>query len=310
MVNGEPSSIYQKLKSKGGYMKLNQNIKEDNYKVFALLSNYLNNAPDFVNKEEIEEIVQFGVSYEYAFASILSSAFGLDIVDNTKDKELFHNYFVKMFHKLKENEYYNNPYYKNISIPTIKIGHSELKYEKYKPFEGFVCNDIVRTEEGRQIPQIGFFDTEFRFPAVLEDNRIWMTITPNEIKTMEEAVNKATGNVLTFGLGLGYYAYMVSEKDDVESVTVVEINDDVIDLFNQHILPQFNNRDKIKIIKADAFEYAQNNLSKGNYDFVFTDLWHDVSDGIDMYLKMKQYEKQNPNTHFMYWIEKSILCYL
>ena len=51
-------------------------------------------------------------------------------------------------------------------------------------------------------------------------------------------------------------------------------------------------------------------ITPGKYDFVFTDLWHDVSDGIDMYLKMKQYEKQSPNTTFSYWIEKSILCYL
>ena len=50
-------------------------------------------------------------------------------------------------------------------------------------------------------------------------------------------------------------------------------------------------------------------MSKGKYDFVFTDLWHDVSDGIDMYLKMKKYEKQSPIL-FSYWIEKSILCYL
>lgn len=51
-------------------------------------------------------------------------------------------------------------------------------------------------------------------------------------------------------------------------------------------------------------------MSKGKYDFVFTDLWHDVSDGIDMYLEMKKYEEQSPDTTFMYWIEKSILCYL
>lgn len=51
-------------------------------------------------------------------------------------------------------------------------------------------------------------------------------------------------------------------------------------------------------------------MAKEDYDFVFTDLWHDVSDGIDMYLKMKKYEAQNPNTVFAYWIEKSICCYL
>ncbi|WP_156291897.1 spermine/spermidine synthase domain-containing protein [Oceanobacillus salinisoli] len=291
-------------------MKPNKAIKEDNYKVFALLSHYLNHAPDFIDREEIDEIAKGSISYEYAFSVILASAFGLDIVDNAPDKELFHNYFYRMIHHLDSNEYNRNPYYKNIKLPTMKVGNSELKYEKYKPFEGFVCNDIIETEEGRQIPQIGFFDTEFRFPAVLENNRIWMTITPNEIETMKEPVDQAFGQVLTYGLGLGYYAYMASEKDNVESVTVVESNEDVIHLFKKYILPQFTNASKIKVIQADAFEYVQNQMSKGKYDFVFTDLWHDVSDGIDMYLKMKKYEKQNPNTVFTYWIEKSIMCYL
>ena len=215
-----------------------------------------------------------------------------------------------MVHKLGVDEYSSNPYYKNIKIPTIKMGKSELKYEKYKPFEGFVCDDIIRTKEGRKIPQIGFFEIEFMFPTVLENDRIWMTITPNEIETMKEPIDQAFGNVLTFGLGLGYYAYMVSEKDSVESITIVEINEDVIHLFKTYVYPQFKNAGKIKIIKADAFEYAKQHMTPGKYDFVFTDLWHDVSDGIDMYLKMKQYEKQSPNTRFSYWIEKSILCYL
>jgi hypothetical protein len=285
-------------------------VKEDNYKVFALLSNYLNHAPDFINKEEIDELVKYGVSSETSFGVILAAAFGLDIVDNAEDKDFFNNYFKKMIHKLDVNEYADNPYYKNIKIPTIKIGNSELKYERYKPYEGFVCNDIVQTKEGRQIPQIGFFEKEFMFPAILEKNRIWMTITPNEIETMKEAVDRAFGNVLAFGLGLGYYAYMVSEREDVDSVTIVDINDDVIHLFQKYILPQFKHAHKIKIIKADAFEYAQTHITPGNYDFVFTDLWHDVSDGIDMYLKMKKFESFSPNTVFKYWIEKSILSYL
>ena len=66
------------------------------------------------------------------------------------------------------------------------------------------------------------------FPAILENDRIWMTVTPNEIETMKEPVDQAFGNVLTFGFGLGYYAYMISEKEEVTSITVVEINGDVI----------------------------------------------------------------------------------
>jgi hypothetical protein len=286
-------------------------ITEDNYKVFALLSNYLNHEPDFVKEEEITEIVQCGVSAEYAFAAILAAVFGLDVVDNVDDQDLFNNYFNHMLHKLDANKYYGDPYYKNIKIPTINIGHSKLIYQKYKPFEGFVCNDIIQTEEGRQIPQIGFFETEFLFPAMMENDRLWMSITPNEIETMKEPIYKAFGNVLTFGLGMGYYAYRASQKDNVESVTVVESNENVIDLFNKFVLPQFGKaQKKIKLIRADAFEYAQRHMANRKYDCVFTDLWHDVSDGINSYLKMKKYEKQSPDTVFTYWIEKSILCYL
>ncbi|OCA90508.1 hypothetical protein A8F94_01070 [Bacillus sp. FJAT-27225] len=291
-------------------MKWNEKVKDDNYKVFALLSNYLNHVPDFVRKVEVEEIVQGGLTYEYAFAVILAAGFGLDIIDNNDDKDLFNAYFREMFHRLDTHDFYTNPYYKNIQIPTIKLGTSELKYDKFKAFEGFVCDDIVLTKEGRQIPQIGFFDTDFEFPAVLENGRIWMTVTPNEIETMKEPIDEASGHVLTYGLGLGYFTYMVSEKEQVESVTVVEMNEDVIQLFTTYILPQFKHANKVKIIKSEAFDYAEKQMPAVNYDFVFTDLWHDVSDGLDMYIKMKKYEAACRNSKFSYWIEKSILCYL
>lgn len=285
-------------------------IREDNDKVFHLLGNYLNYCPDFITEKEIKEMVSTGVSYEYAFSIILATYFELDIISNPADKEFFNHYFTKMIHHLHVTDYMSDPYYKNIKIPTAKIGKSELKYEKFKPFEGFVYKDVLVTKEGRQIPQIGFFDEEFCFPAILENGRIWMTITPNEIETMKEPIQKAAGRVLTYGLGLGYFAYMVSEKEQVESVTVIEKNKDVIQLFNKFILPQFRHREKIHIIHEDAFAYAKKEMGKENYDFVFTDLWHDVSDGLDMYLKMKQYEKYCPHTEFSYWIEKTILCYL
>ncbi|UQZ35519.1 hypothetical protein C2I18_19525 [Paenibacillus sp. PK3_47] len=285
-------------------------IYEEDSKILALLSHYLNHAPDFISREDIEEIVRYGVTPEYAFSVTFAAALGLDITDNPADAELYANYFQQMLHMLDVNKYYSNPYYTNIKIPEIKAGSSELKYESYKPYEAFVCNDMITTPEGRHIPQIGFFETEFRFPAVLENGRIWMTITPNEVETMKEAVAKASGKVLVYGLGLGYYAYMVSEKAEVAEVTIVESNEDVIQLFSKHIMPQFAHGHKITVIKADAFEYAQERMPAGNYDFVFTDLWHDVSDGIGMYLRMKAYEEQNPSTQFMYWIEQSLLCYL
>ena len=58
-----------------------------------------------------------------------------------------------------------------------------------------------------------------------------MSITPNEIETMEEAVKAATGKVIVYGLGLGYYPYMISLKDEVKEIVIVENDIKIINLF-------------------------------------------------------------------------------
>jgi hypothetical protein len=178
------------------------------------------------------------------------------------------------------------------------------------PGEAFVCRDFEVTDDGRLIPQLGFFDREFAYPAVLEGGREWMTLMPNETVTTEPAVRRAHGKVLTYGLGLGYFAYRASEKENVDSVTVVELSPDVISLFTEHILPQFPHKDKIRIVCSDAYEYAEKCAPGEKYDFVFADFWHDAGDGRDLMLKMKEYEKYSPESEYVYWLEDTINCYL
>lgn len=79
-----------------------------------------------------------------------------------------------------------------------------------------------------------------------------MTTIPNEINTMKDPIDKARGDVLTYGLGLGYYVYMVANKDEVRSITAVENDDEIIALFRQHILPQFSHPEKVIIVRDDA----------------------------------------------------------
>lgn len=178
----------------------------------------------------------------------------------------------------------------------------------YKPYELFVRDDLIY-EEQKIIPQLGFFEKPFYFPAIYQNDVLWMSITPNEINTMKEPINKAFGNVLTFGLGLGYYTYMTSLKDNVNSVTVIEKDANAIFLFKKYILPQFSHPEKVIIIEKDAFAFY-NNLVDGLYDFVFVDIYHDVSDGLIIYKKFKETENRFNKTPFSYWIEKSIIKYL
>lgn len=289
----------------------NDTTKKANVEVLQMMSNYLNHAPDFIKAETVEEICDTCyVTEEYAFAVLLAAACGLEIDERPWDERLFHQYFLPMVHHLNVHEYEKNPYYQNIHVPTVGHRGFELKQESFQPYEAFVCNDMERTEDGKLLPPIGFFSSEFRFPAILEQGRIWMTVTPNEIETMKTPIERAHGNVLTFGLGLGYYAYMVSQKSEVDHVTIVDCSEEIISLFTTYLLPQFPNKEKINIIHSDAFEYAKTHYACTTYDYVFTDLWHDVSDGMELYLKMKEFEPLNPNAEYDYWIETSIRCYL
>ena len=289
---------------------MTSSIEADNRKILNLASIFLNEAADEISLAAVDEIAQCGVSREYAFAVLLAAAFGLDVLNDPGERAFFDAYFPPMIHRLDPEAYRNDPYYRNISVPVATAGKCELKHKTYKPCEAFVCNDFERTPDGRVIPQIGFFDRAFSYPAIFEDGRTWMVVVPNEIETMKAPIAEARGNVLTYGLGLGYYAYCVSEKEDVTGVTVVEQNEDVIALFKAHLLPQFPHGGKIRIVHADAFAYAEKEMAAGRYDFVFTDLWHDVSDGLDLYLRMKPFEKASPHSVFNYWIERSIRCYL
>jgi hypothetical protein len=281
-----------------------------NFDVLELYSAYLNNDPRFITKDLIDSLIDCQVSEEYAFYALLSAAFGLDEEKDEHDRRLARNYLLPSVRKLDPDLYTMNPYYRNLKIPAVTSGRWELKYESYLPYEGFIYNDLIVRPDFTEIPRLGFFSKEFKFPAVLENGSEWMTITPNEIETMQPAVDAVDGRVITFGLGLGYFTYMVSEKKQVQSVTVVEKDADVIEIFKEYILPQFPNREKVEIINADAFEYAGKQMNAGGYDYAFADLWHDVSDGFDMYLKMKKLEHFSSGTKYLYWIEDSLLSRL
>ncbi len=278
--------------------------QEKNLLVFSQIASYLNNAPCTITKELIEEITCGNKALEeYSYAMFISNIF---TDDDKLANELLKEYYIKSVKCLNEKEYTENPYYKSIKIPNKKIGKWTLGYQDYQPYEAFIRDDIIR-EGYTEIPRIGYFDKEFTFPTVFENEIEWMAIKPNEIETMREPIKNAQGSVLVYGLGLGYYAYMISLKEQVSDITIVERDESVISLFNEHILPQFENKHKISIIKSDAFDFAQNEMNKNAYDFVFVDLWHDVSDGTEMYIKMKKCECKLPNSQFSYWIEKSIL---
>lgn len=292
---------------------MGNNLKFAQYNniLFKKLSVFINHEADFIRPEFIESLCRdCDISKEEAYCFTLAASIDLDTEKNPRDAEIFEEYFPDMVHLLKNKDYDNNPYLKNIKIPTKKLGKWELCYKTYVPYQAFVFDDPKITRDGKIIPQIGFFEKEFSYPAVLESGTEWMLITPNEINTMRAPISGAHGKVLTYGLGLGYFAYMVSEKESVSSVTIVERDKNAISLFRDIILPQMPRKDKINIICDDAFYFAETRLADSDFDFVFADIWHDPSDGVPAYKRLKETEKYLPSADFSYWIEKTLKCYI
>ncbi len=208
-------------------------------------------------------------------------------------------------------EYEKDPYWQTINFPDIALGDWKLRTSFYEPFEGML-SDEIRVKENeyyKEINQFGFFLKRFRYIEVIQNDKTWMSVTPHEINTMKDDINKSRGRVITFGLGLGYYPFSVSLKENVESITIVEKDEKCIELFDKFIFPQFQSKTKISIIKSDAYEFAEA-MKDGDFDYAFADIWHLPFDGLFSYLRFVPLFSSFKKTETSYWIEKSILSLL
>ena len=288
-------------------------IRTLNHRVGWLVADYLNANPCLITRELLESVLPEGAdaaTEQFLYVALLSGFMGLDPEANEEDRYIVENYLRPGLQRMETARWRENPYYRNIRIePSQKEGWS-LAWQSYQPYELFLWDDLILTADLRQIPALGYFPESFSYPSVLQDGREWMSIKPSEIESSRAAIDAAQGRVVTFGLGLGYFAYMASCKPSVTSVRVVERDPAVIALFKDHILPQIPERNKITVIQADAFDYLDNQMRLSPPDFVFMDIWHDIADGTPLYVRAKQYESRYPHTQFTYWIDRSLRCAL
>lgn len=226
--------------------------------------------------------------------------------------------------KLKEEGFFDKvdclndlPYKKNafscsLNVQESSEGDWSLSHNYYQPYEGFLYDDLYSDPNNYFLERnyIGFFEHTVPYLVLKKNDIVWMSVTPFEINTMKSAIDKAHGNVITFGLGLGYFSYMAINNPNVDHVTIIEKDKKAIRIFENEILPKIRLRDKLTIINEDAFEYAKKRMPQNHYDFSFFDIYHSADDGIESYIAMKKLEHLSSETEFNYWIENSMLALL
>ena len=225
------------------------------------------------------------------------------------EKELMH--ILKKYNIPYNNLKYDskiltdNPYYKNIKLENVHFGN--VRYEKTTIKKRTLMSMNFHHPLGKYLfhyHPIGYFETDVDLPALKEDDKVWMSPDVSKIESMRDGIDKGHGKCLTMGLGIGVLPYLWLLKDEVESVTIVEFNKDIINLFDTYIRPQFKIDKKLKIIHGDAFDYYREDFLS-QFDYIYVDFWESTEDGLDFYTKLM--EKKVDISNIDYWIEDSIL---
>jgi len=100
----------------------------------------------------------------------------------------------------------------------------------------------------------------------------WMSMSPYELESQELGCRHAYGHTVVMGLGMAWIAINAALNPAVERVTVIERDDDVIDLMKQSGVLERAPDDagrKITIVRGDALAWRP----KDKVDFLYADIW-------------------------------------
>ena len=281
--------------------KINEVIRNNQVNTWiAELFNEVNSYTDFFSFEKIDNYVKQGLSEPEAFVNIMYDEFNFDKNDE-ETIGITDEYCVKRIKCLEAKEYLNNKYVQTIKA-TGRYKQYSLRNITYEPYQTFAYDEISVSKDYKEYSAIGYFKKPFSYLALCEGNNIWMSLNPNEIETMKPYIDKGHGNVLVLGLGMGYVPFMMALKDEVKHITIIEKEQNIINLFNNLLFPHFISKNKITIIKDDAIKYASKN---NKYDYIFADLWHTPEDGLDLYIKLKRISRD-----IDCWLETSLIAML
>jgi predicted membrane-bound spermidine synthase len=104
---------------------------------------------------------------------------------------------------------------------------------------------------------------------LIVDGELMMSDTQLEHDTNQTVVRKASGDVLIAGLGIGLILVPILAKASVNSVTVVELHQDVIDL----VAPNFTD-DRLQIICEDIYSWKPAKGTK--FQTIYFDIWPNI----------------------------------
>ncbi len=208
---------------------------------------------------------------------------------------------------LSATEWQKSPYHQAVHLETISSDGFSYKPSIIAGNRLFNAS-TVQKDKNRELNDwmmLRAMDQSCETVMLYQDEEDWMLDSPSEALTNDPAAAKAHGSVCTFGLGIGYFLFMTMRNPEVKDITVIEQSIEVIEMFQNNILPQFPDQKPLNIICGDAYDYFnQEFLSK--FDYTYVDIWQSNWDGLPIMTDLLEHCLPDyESTDF--WIEDSCL---
>lgn len=167
----------------------------------------------------------------------------------------------------------------------------------------FKLSKFTITKENRSWRE---FIPDGTYTRLTRGGEVVMSDTPMEKRTNSDFVLKAHGDVFIAGLGIGMIVLPIQDRDNINSITILEKHEEVIELVGN----QLPLNDKVKIIHGDVFTYEHPKGTK--FDSIYFDIWDWVNSEVweremkplkRKYLKYRRPFKDNPNAFIKCWAE-------
>lgn len=134
------------------------------------------------------------------------------------------------------------------------------------------------------------FDKKVDIPVLATESMLSpiMSLTPNEVFTLRGQIRRAKADTAIAGLGLGWVARKVLQRNQVKHLTIYEKDQNLIDFFGASLTKDFG--DRLTIVCCDAYEAPWH-----NHDVALWDIWEGFGHAADdyKYLKIRDALRQN-----------------
>lgn len=169
------------------------------------------------------------------------------------------------------NQFYNYP----VVTDRYVISKTILKQEDLEIIKNH-WNDY-RNENYLSTLTIG---KEYVFLFDKSINKTMMSNHEFETLTNQKFLDNAKGDILIFGLGIGLIIFPLLTDNDIKSITIVEIDDGLID----EVFPIIIKNDlesKVSVILSNAFDFETDKM----FDTIYFDIWSVIDQ--QSFLEMK-----------------------